>query len=278
MKLLAISIALVGFCVCALASKADNVVVNTGLPDGKIATASQPASPGKTEIESADDFLLTQATSISGGTFIGLIPAGSIVESITIEFYHVFPVDSTNPPNPQVVPTRMNSPSDVEFADRSTTSSNLTFTTTILNPSFTASNSVVNGIHCSGSPPNCFTGGEGPVTGREVEFEFSIDPESLPADHYFFVPQVELSDGTFLWLSAPKPIAAGGTPFTPDLQTWIRNSNLDPNWLRVGTDITGQGPFNASFSLTSAPEPSTLLLTGAGMLGLVLKRRKRAFR
>jgi len=279
MKRLAISIALVVFCVCALPSKADNVVVNTGLPDGKIATASQPSSPGKTEIESADDFVLTQATSIGGGTFIGLIPTGSTVESVTVEFYRVFPADSTNPPNPQVVPTRMNSPSDVEFADRSTTSSNLTFTTTILNPQFTASNSVVNGISCSpGSPPNCFTGGEGAVTGQEVEFLFSIDPESLPADHYFFVPQVELSNGTFLWLSAPKPIVAPGTPFLGDLQTWIRNSNLDPNWLRVGTDITRQGPFNASFSLTSVPEPSTLLLTLAGMLGLVLKRRKAALR
>ena len=69
-----------------------------------------------------------------------------------------------------------------------------------------------------------------------------------------------------------------GIPFPPgstDLQTWIRNSSLDPNWLRVGTDITGQGPFNASFSLTSVPEPCTLLLTGAGLLGLMLKSRSR---
>src|SRR5215467_5558686 len=70
----------------------------------------------------------------------------------------------------------------------------------------------------------------------------------LRTNHLTFVPQVELSDGTFLWLSAPKQIT-GGIPFPPgstDLQTWIRNSDLDPNWLRVGTDITGQGPFNAS--------------------------------
>jgi hypothetical protein len=116
------------------------------------------------------------------------------------------------------------------------------------------------------------------VTGQEVEFHFSIDPESLPADHYFFVPQVELSDGTFLWLSAPKPIV-GGIPFPPgstDLQTWIRNSDLDPNWLRVGTDITHQGPFNAAFTLEGkVPEPCTLFLTGAGLLGLMLKRSRR---
>ena len=275
---LSIFCAAVVVCFCALPTSADEVVVNTGNPDGKIATASRPSGPGQMEIETADDFVLSQTALIGGGTFTGLIPSGSTIESVTIEFYHVFPVDSTNPPN-NLVPTRVNSPSDVEFADRSTSSSNLTFTTTVLNPTFTASNSVVNGISCvPGTPPDCFTGGEGAVTGQEVEFHFSIDPESLPADHYFFVPQVELSDGTFLWLSAPKPIVAPGIPFPPgstDLQTWIRNSDLDPNWLRVGTDITHQGPFNASFSLTDVPEPCTLLLTGAGLLGLMLKRSRR---
>ena len=51
---------------------------------------------------------------------------------------------------------------------------------------------------------------------------------------------------------APKPIVAPGTPFTPDLQSWIRNEHLQPDWLRIGTDIVGGSPaptFNASFSL-----------------------------
>ncbi len=59
-----------------------------------------------------------------------------------------------------------------------------------------------------------------------------------------------LSSGNFLWLSAPKPIVAPGTPFTPDLQSWIRNDNLAPDWLRIGSDIIGQGAFNATFSLS----------------------------
>jgi len=38
--------------------------------------------------------------------------------------------------------------------------------------------------------------------------------------------------------------------FTGDLQSWTRNDDLAPDWLRIGTDITHQGPFNAAFSLS----------------------------
>ena len=96
-------------------------------------------------------------------------------------------------------------------------------------------------------------------------------PIDLPADHYFFVPQVELSTGDFLWLSAPRPIVSPGTPFPPgftDLQSWIRNENLQPDWLRIGTDITHQGPFNAAFSLTGVSVPGPVV--GAGLPGLIL--------
>src|SRR5262249_26329118 len=73
-----------------------------------------------------------------------------------------------------------------------------------------------------------------------------------------FVPQVLLADANdhFLWLSAPRPIVAPGTPFMPDLQSWIRNAALDPDWLRVGTDIVGTGTFDAAFSLAGLQLPS----------------------
>jgi LPXTG-motif cell wall-anchored protein len=78
--------------------------------------------------------------------------------------------------------------------------------------------------------------------------------------------------GDFLWLSAAKPIAGPGTtPFDPDLQSWIRNFALGPDWLRVGTDVVGGNPaptFNASFSLTGESVPGPI--AGAGLPGLIL--------
>jgi hypothetical protein len=225
---------------------------STGAPDGKIGTLSRIASPGKVQTETADDFFLTENTVIQQATFTGLIPTGAALSSITqveVEIYHVFPVDSANPPSGNV-PARANSPADVEIADATSDSSDgtLMFTATLVNSNFTVSNSVVNGINKS---PNQMTLGEGPVTGQEVQITVTFNPAiTLPADHYFFRPEVLVSNGDFLWLSAPKPIVAPGTPFMADLQSWIRNDNLAPDWLRIGTDITGQGPFNASFSLS----------------------------
>ncbi len=255
---------------------AQTFAFSTGNPDGKIATASRPESPGKLEIESADDFILNSSTRLTSASFTGLLPTGlplSSVSQVRVEIYRVFSKDSADPPSGHV-PTRVNSPSDVAFDDRSTAANNLTFSAASLNSSFTASNSVLNGIH---PKPSQFTGGEGAVTGNEVQFDVNFtDPFLLPADHYFFIPQVLLTSGDFLWLSAPKPNPA------PDLQSWIRNGDLDPDWLRIGGDIVGGGnTFNGTFSLNgqSVPEPSALVLLGAGLsLGscLVLRRRQRS--
>src|SRR6185369_15511740 len=57
--------------------------------------------------------------------------------------------------------------------------------------------------------------------------------------------------------SGQRPIP--GAPFSPDLQAWIRNANLAPDWLRIGTDIIGGATpptFNMSFSLTGETVPA----------------------
>jgi hypothetical protein len=266
----------------AIPAAADSVIINTGSPDGLIAMASRPGSPGKIEIEAADDFILSAATNVNGGSFVGLLPTGASLSSISevvVEIYRVFPKDSTNPASGNVL-TRVNSPSDVAFDSRDSSTGGLKFTPALLQNSFTTANSVLNGIN---KFPNQFTGGDGSVTGEVVSFNVTFTTSfDLPADHYFFVPQVLLTNGDFFWLSAPRPIVPPGTPFPPgstDLQTWMRNGDLEPDWSRVGTDITHQGPFNGTFTLSgspSVPEPSTLLLLGTGLLALGALTLKKA--
>jgi PEP-CTERM motif len=278
--------ALIIVALLAQSAAADSVFFNSGDPDGLMAMASRPSSAGKIEIEAADDFVLTTTTQITSATFTGLLPTnGSLADiaDVRVEIYRVFPLDSTVPPSDHV-PTRTNSPSDVEFADRSASANNLTFKTTSLASTFSALNSVLNGIHPS---PGFHTGGDGAVTGREVQFNASFStPFTLDPNHYFFVPQVQLTNGDFFWLSAPRPIVSPGTPFPSgfnDLQAWIRNEDLDPDWLRVGTDIVGGSPaptFNAAFSLTgqSVPEPSSVILLGAGLVVLAARWRMQYMR
>ena len=216
---------------------------------------------GQIQTETADQFILSAQTSITQATFTGLIPSGANITNVEIEFYHVFPKDSANPPSGNIL-TRNNSPADVEIAaaTRDAAAGSLSFSSSVLNPSFTVANSVVNGIN---KQPNQTTGGEGAATGQEVRISVNFLPSvDLPADHFFLRPEAALSSGNFLLLSA-----AGPAVFTGDLQTWIRNDNLAPDWERVGTDVTHQGPFNASFSLTGVAVPGPI--AGAGLPGLI---------
>ena len=60
-----------------LPAASDPFIFSTGNPDGLMATATRPESPGKFEIETSDDFALTQETLITGAAFTGLIPSGA---------------------------------------------------------------------------------------------------------------------------------------------------------------------------------------------------------
>jgi hypothetical protein len=257
-----------------------NLGVN--VPNPMAAASRVSSSPGIQEIEAADDFILNFTTSITSASFIGLIPLGASVTDLNLEIYRVFPADSTNPPDGRV-PMRTNSPSDVALAERQLSAGGISsFNESILSSSFTAQNSVLNGIN---PIPNFNTLGEGPVTGQEVRFDVTFTtPFVLSPDHYFFVPQVELSSGNFFWLSAARPIPATSpnTPLSTDLQTWIRNDALDPDWLRIGTDIIG-GPtpptFNMAFQLEGdVPEPASLVLLSTGLIACAWSLRRRGRR
>jgi hypothetical protein len=265
---------------------AADVFFSTGSPDGLMAALSGPGAGGATE--TADDFVLGATTTITGASFTGLLTGQATVTGVTVvgvEVYRIFPLDSdvgatSGAPvfSTAQVPTRVNSPSDVAFDSRQSDAA-LTYTAATLAPTFTASNSIVTGIN---PKPNQTTGGEGAVSGTEALFSVDFStPLVLSAGHYFFVPQVAVTGGNFLWLSAPQPISGSGTtPFSPDLQAWIRDGDLAPDWLRVGTDVVGSSAFNMSFSLTgaAAPEPATwgLMLLGIGGLGAIARRRRAA--
>ena len=269
------------------------VLYNNDFPTVDMAAATRPESAGKFEIESADDFLLPTGAHITGATFTGLLPSGvalSDVANVRVEIYRVFPNDSdvgrtSGPPTfstPQV-PTRLNSPADVALFDRSSNDGNLSFTAALLSATFTANNSVQpGGIH---PQPGQTTGGDGPITGEEVRFDIDLtNPLNLLPGHYFFIPQVELSgaDDNFFWLSATRPLVPPSTVFTPDLQAWTRDADLDPDWLRIGADIVGgidgnpAPTFNAAFSLTGiAPDTgSTALLLGSALVAMAWLRRR----
>jgi hypothetical protein len=125
---------------------------SSGNPDGLMASASRPSASGKIEIETGDDFVVGGGTvKLTSATFQGLLPVGSQLSNISqvvVEIYRVFPNDSTNPPSGNV-PTRVNSPSDVAFDSRDSGSGTLSFTPGIQASSFTAANSVLNGINRS---------------------------------------------------------------------------------------------------------------------------------
>ena len=151
---------------------ADSILFSTNpTPDGAMAMASRPGVGGKIEIEAADDFFnappgADQQRHLhrTGSADSAAGPTPTIGE-VVAELYHIFPLDSDTTRTPQV-PTRANSPSDVAFGSRDCTSGSLTFTT-LNHGHLHGTNSVLNGINKS---PLQTTGGDGPVTGTEVQF------------------------------------------------------------------------------------------------------------
>ena len=262
-------------------------IYNNLTPNNAIGMATR-TDTAAFEIETADDFFLSGATNITSASLVGLIVPGAAgtggsISEVVAEMYRIFPLDSNTTRTPNV-PTRANSPSDVAFDSRSSSAGGLTFSSSVLNPTFTVLNSIQpGGIHAS---PNQHTLGNGPLTGQEVQINLTFaTPFSLSDSHLFFVPQVTLTNGAqFYWLSGSRPISGPGTtPFpagVTDLQAWTRDQNLDPDWLRVAADIVGGTAFNAAFSLdgSAVPEPTPFFIILGGMTLIAAARGLRRAR
>ncbi len=260
---------------------------SSGAPDGQIGTLAQQGfdANGGGEVETADDFVLTQQTLLTGGSFTGLVVGDGDLSNVIVEFYRVFPGDSQLPPSGRV-PTRENSPADVDFASfEAVDGAFASVNAVVLQDGFSVTNSIgPDGIN---PIPDQTTGGDGPLSGTMTAIEFVFNEALLlEAGQYFFVPRVAFDEpgpngdiAEFYWLSSAKPIDASGTPFDGDLQSWIRDEDLQPDWLRVGTDVIGAGAFNAAFTLdgetvdADVPLPAPVALMTLGLLGFTLRKR-----
>src|SRR5207249_3793826 len=82
----------------AMPCVADPFFFSTGNVTNLMASAARPDTGGVFEIESADDFVLVSPTSLTSGTFTGLIvPTGAavpVIGQVVVEIYRVFPADS----------------------------------------------------------------------------------------------------------------------------------------------------------------------------------------
>ena len=260
-------------------AQADQFSFTTGSPDGLVGALSRPSGAQGVETETADDFVLTQPTVLNGATVHGLITGTSIsgITRVEMETYHIFNLDSDTVRTPNV-PTRTNSPSDHEIvaATRDSNDASLRFVASEISD-FTVANTVIDGIN---KFPLQLTHGEGPRSGKQVEIRITFaTPVFLPAGHYFLRPEIDVNGGDFLFLSAPRPITSG-TPFPvgiTDLQAWIRNANLSPDWLRIGGDILGAGAFNMAFSLGGNTVPAAGVPAHANCEGQTVAAMARQF-
>lgn len=242
----------------ATSASAAPFLFTNGSPDGRLGALSRSESVGKIQTETADDFVLAQPTVINGATITGLIvnALATSIANVEVEVYHVFPLDSIDPPSGRVL-SRINSPGDVEIdaATRDGSDGTLRFVANQQATGVSVTNTVVNGIN----PNPSRTDGEGPATGDQVQITITFtQPILLPAGHYFFRPEVLVTGGDFLYMSSPR---SPGVPFVGDLQAWIRTSRLAPDWVRIGTDVIGATPpatpptFNMTFSLSGETVP-----------------------
>lgn len=242
----------------ATSASAAPFLFTNGSPDGRLGALSRSESVGKIQTETADDFVLAQPTVINGATITGLIvnALATSIANVEVEVYHVFPLDSIDPPSGRVL-SRINSPGDVEIdaATRDGSDGTLRFVANQQATGVSVTNTVVNGIN----PNPSRTDGEGPATGDQVQITITFtQPILLPAGHYFFRPEVLVTGGDFLYMSSPR---SPGMPFVGDLQAWIRTSRLAPDWVRIGTDVIGATPpatpptFNMTFSLSGETVP-----------------------
>ena len=227
----AISLSLVG-CLPATPAAALLPAVysfSTGDPDGKMATASSPGQRGSSRSRRPTISFSRQRPRSPARPSPASSPGTRSVSNVPVEIYRVFPTIRTRAAPagrqrsrlPRRRPARIRHRMSHLAADAATGGLQVRD-----NRHGILHRAQLGAAGWHQSQTGQFTGGNGPVTGEENDFSMSFTNDLLlPANHYFFVPQVgHGSDGNFLWLSAPRPIAGG-----LGHSRWVyRPAELDP--------------------------------------------------
>jgi PEP-CTERM motif len=248
------------------------------------------------ETEAIDDFVINPAAFPNGfniASVLGqvlLTDPNATITNLAIEFYRTFPADSD--PNRTPTVTRTNGPSDDgnEFAEFTTGDGNLSFTQTEQSPSFVLQTTIEPGADGRGTLETDPTTGRLLLLNMTLASPLKLAPtDPFPNDfatHYWLELTAEVSSGEFYWVQGTFPRTVPGTPpvAAEDRQTWFTTvPGLSPDFRRTsdiinGADGTASPVFNASMEIVGTPaipEPTSLLLLGTGVLGLVSRLRRR---
>ena len=210
---------------------ADPFVFSTGTPDGLLGALSQPAGSGTSRPRPPTTSSLSETTSIAQATITGLIPAGTPAgEHQQRRGRGLSRLSQGLGRSPLGAGARAGQLArrrrDRQRHARCERGNARVRGRSLVDASSSVLNTVVDGI-------NPVPAERDPWRRSRRAARWSRSRSPSPRRSFCrritisSAPRSQVTGGDFLFLSAPKPIVAPGTPFMGDLQAWIRNSDLD---------------------------------------------------